>query len=182
MAGISAPLLNLIAKIKTLQYANQSGQTVGLYSAIWNNQFDSMTDQNGNKQYNIPLPCALVEIVTPQPYGDIGRGITATDITFRVHIGMEEIDAMDGTQEQNITVYDLRDKVVAWLTDFEPTACSMLQRSSETQDYSHTNFYHYIIEFNTTFVDDKGYQDKTQIEIQPPIDLEIDVTLAPAIR
>jgi hypothetical protein len=173
MAGIVDAYTSLIAKIKSINITNNANQQQPFFCHIWNNQFDGEVDDDGNKKYSIPLPAALIEILNPQPRADIGLGITAGDITFRIHIGMEQLDAGDGTMEQNLAIFTLRDALITLLTDFMPTACSEMQLISEEQDYSHTNFYHYILDFRTHFIDSKGDQTTTQQAYGPPVTLDI---------
>jgi hypothetical protein len=53
-------------------------------------------------------------------------------------------------------------------------------RTGETQDYEHTNLYHYIIDFITNFTDSKGSSYDSAagkyITSVPPTELEIDIT------
>ena len=179
MPGIVDAITSLIAQIGTIKVTNNALQQMPLFCHVWNNQFDGEIDENGNSKYAIPLPAAMVDIVNPQPRAQIGGGITGGDITIRIHIGMEQLDAGDGTMEQNLVIFKLRDALITLLTDFQPTACSCMQLVSEEQDKSHTNFYHYILDFNTHFIDDKSDQTKGQISYGPPVTLDLVAGFAP---
>lgn len=159
MAGIKTPITDLLALIETSSIK---------YARVWNNQFQWMEEQSIEA---FPMPCAFVELSSPK--GGAGLGIITSDIVFRIHIGANELDAQDGTMEQNVNIFALRDELIALLNYKELTGCSGLQMVNEEQDYSHTNVYHYIIEFLCSFIDTSGDQTRGQIE-HFPTDLIID--------
>lgn len=160
MAGIKDPINDLLALIETGSIK---------FARVWNNQFQYMEDKSIE---SFPMPCAFIETI--QDVSQAALGITVADVTFRVHIGAVEYDAQDGTMEQNLSIFALRDEIIALLTYYELTGCSGLQKVAEEQDYAHTNVYHYIVDFKCSFVDTKGDTTQTQIEAGPPIELIID--------
>jgi hypothetical protein len=161
MAGINNAISDITSRLERL---------VG-FCRIWNNQLKYMEEQ---KIESFPFPCSFVEVVVPQDHSQLASGYTESDVKFRIHLGQVEYDAMDGTLEQNTSIFALRDSVVASLTYFEPTGCNRLMKIEEEQDYQHTNVYHYIITFTTSFIDTTGgivYQTTT-----PPTGLQINVS------
>lgn len=150
MAGIKAPINDLLTYLST--------GTSFSYVRVWNNQFQWMEEKSIEA---FPFPCIFIETILPND--NAGLGFTVADVVFRIHIGQTEYDAVDGTMEQNLSIFYLRDEVITLLTYKELTACSGLQKINEEQDYSHTNVYHYIIDFKCSFVDSKG--DKTQGQV-----------------
>lgn len=168
MAGIKDAINDLLTKLQAV-----NGSTSFLYVRVWNNQFQLLDE---GKTEAIPFPCAFVEVRVPNDYTTLPYGITQSDVTFRIHIGQREEDAGDGTMGQNINIFALRDEVIKLLTNYEPTACSGLMKVAEEQDYSHTNIYHYIVDFICAFIDNKG-DTRTWIEKTPPTILQIDTTI-----
>jgi hypothetical protein len=153
MAGIKQPIQDILTKLATLQVINSSGQAMSLQPRIWNNQF--VWEKDG-KLYDFLKPAAFLEVLNNVEYAEIGQGFQSADVGWRVHIIHEMYDAQDGTFEQDLPVFDLRDQVVALLSLYEPTACGPLVRTGEGQDYEHGNLYHYIIDFICNFTDSKG--------------------------
>jgi len=153
MSGIKQPMLDVINKLKTISWLNNSGQTPPLYSEVWNNHFKYL--EKGDI-YNFPMPAAFVEVQTPEAFNQLGYGIVEADITFRIHFIMEELDAGDGSNDQNLNVFGLRDAINKALTHFQPTACSLLMRVAERQDFDHDNLYVYEVDFRCSFIDDTG--------------------------
>jgi hypothetical protein len=152
MAAIKQPLKDVMACLSGLLTAG--GGPLFLYVRKYNDQFSKMKE--GMIQA-IPLPAALVEIIEPIEWNQMGGGLKQGDLTWKIHIGMEQLDAQDGTMEQNLDVFDqLRDPVVAGLSGFKPTACGLLFQTSESPDYAHTNFYAYVVTFKCGFIDSKG--------------------------
>lgn len=159
MAGLKTPIQDLLALLETSSIK---------FARIWNNQFQYMEDQSIE---SFPMPCVFVEVIAPNTVA--GLGITVSDLIVRIHIGANELDSQTGTIEQNVNIFALRDEMIALLTYKELTGCSGLQKVSEEQDFSHTNVYHYILEFICSFVDTKGDQRLIQINTTPPTTLEI---------
>jgi len=166
MAGIAIVYSDLITKIKN---------DVGLnFVHIWNNQLQQVAD---GETYVFPFPNAFVEISAPTQYDQLSSGYTQGNLIIRIHVGHEEYDAGNGNFEENVNVFTYRDAVIKSLNNFQPTSCSSMMKVSESQDYVHTNIYHYIIEFICSFVDSKGSKDEQipTVTIEPPIGIEIDI-------
>lgn len=147
--SLKSPILDILSRLREIEELR--------FVKVYNNHFDLL--QNG-EMYTFPFPCAFVETVAPQ-FGQLGMGYQQADVDFRIHIGHEQYDAGDGDMEQNLTVMDLRDKVVAKLSGYRPAMCSELFKTTEQQDYAHTNIYHYVVEFRAGFIDDTASQFST---------------------
>ena len=170
MAGIKQPILDILNRLQTIVNADGSN----LYASLWSSQ---LKQYEQGQTYSFPFPCAFVEVAMPDSYDQLGCGITTSDVTFKIHLGAIELDAGDGTLEQNIAIFDFRDQVITLLAGYEPTACSGLMKVAEYQDETHTNVYHYIIDFKCSFIDDRGSQAAGQMNFGPPTILEIDATI-----
>lgn len=153
MAGIKQPIQDILNRLATLQVTNQSGQTMNLVPRIWNNQLGW---EKEGKLYDFLKPAAFLEVINNVAYTELGGGFQSADVGWKIHLIHEFYDAGDGTMEQDLAVFDLRDQVVALLSLYEATACGPLVRTSEGQDYEHTNLYHYVIDFICNFTDSKG--------------------------
>jgi hypothetical protein len=180
MAGIKAPITDILTRLTT----KLKDTDVVKFVQIWNDQFRFMEDQ---QTYSFPFPCVFVEVVNDLEFNQIGGGYEQADIDWCIHIGQDFYNADDGTQEQNLTIFDLRDKVVEVLSNYKPTACGLMFRTKESQDYEHTNVYHYKVYFRCGFIDSKGAPDDVDVFDQnfvikdPPITLEIDGSLVEEI-
>jgi hypothetical protein len=145
MAGIKQPILDLLTLLATVPGI--------VHTRIWNNQLEHT--RQAEEKY-IPLPAAFVEVVPGVQFEALTMGMTSADIVFRIHLVHEYYDAQNGTFEQDLAVFDLRDAIMAKLTLFQPTACTPLTFFSEEQDYDHDNLYHYVMDFACNFTDSKG--------------------------
>lgn len=172
MAGIKAPLQDVLTKLSTLQVVNGDGATVNMYCRVWNNQIRYEED---GQLYNFPKPAAFIEVVSPATFEILGQGYRSSDISFRIHLTHENYNN-EGTFEQDLLIFNLRDSVIALLTAYRPTNCGPLNCVSEQQDFEHTNVYHYILDFVTNFTDtvgsklDAGHPD-AYIDSTPPTTL-----------
>ena len=142
--------------------------------AVFNDQFERMKNGTG---YAFHLPAAFVEL-SPAKYEPLGMGISTANLHFKIRIGHEQLDAGDGSIDQDLNVLDLRDLVKAALTMYKPTNCSYLESSGEDEDHHHGSVYELILHFTCSFIDTKGSpldpDSTTYITKQPPTALEID--------
>ena len=61
---------------------------------------------------------------------------------------------MDGTFEQDLVVFTLRDMLIQYLTGVTLTGCGGgLEAIAEGQDYEHGNMYHYIVDFVCNYIE-----------------------------
>ncbi len=155
-----------------LQARNVSGV---LYAAVFNNQ---VKEELGGHTFDFPKPAILVEIATPnEGKQTLGReSVTVSELTWRLSIVHEQLDAQDGYLDQNLDVFDFRDAVKRAFSFFKPKNCSLWQYVEESQDYAHNNIYVYSIAFKCSYVDTKGSPldpDEPQTVINPPIALDI---------
>lgn len=172
MPNISLTIKDILAKIEI--------DTSIKYARIWNDQYNQIAR---GESVSIPWPNAFLEIVNENGSNgsDIGFGYAGYDIIFRVHVGMEEYDAQDGTLEQNFNIFDLKDEVIEALTWFIPTNTGRMECVNDARDYTHTNVYHYILDFKAHYIDGAGAQDTRLVPFGPPIELEIDTTVVDVI-
>lgn len=152
MAGIKAPLQDILAKLATLDVTNGDGSTVKLHSRVWNNQLEREKSGEG---YVYPKPAAFVEIVSPIGWQELGGNFLQSDLGVNIHI-VTELYNTEGTLDQNLVVYDLRDEIMALLSQYKPTGCGLMRAMGEEPDYDHDNVNHYILTFACNFIDSKA--------------------------
>lgn len=157
MAGLKQPIRGILTQLGTLNVTNQDNQTVALFARVFNDQYRKLKD---GEIEHFPLPASLLQVVAPTNMKRIGGGVAAGDIVFRVHLAHEHMDSGDGTMEQDLDIFDLRDQVINLLSDFQPLGCSPLMYVSDTPNNDHTNLYIFEIDFVTHFLDNTGVQDK----------------------
>jgi hypothetical protein len=105
--------------------------------------------------YSFPFPCAFVEIGTDE-FGQLGSNFQGIDIDVKIHIGN---DYYNGAQfDDNLNIFALRDLAVKKLNMFKPTSSGNLVKVTETQDYNHSNVYHYILQYKTHYIDQTAVQ------------------------
>lgn len=145
---------------------------------VFNNQFE-LTESG--KMYSFPFPCCFIEFVNDQPVQQLGNGIQIYNpLIIKIHIGNNQADAADGTMEQDLSVFDLKQEVYAALQKFEPSGAIPFIRTNETQDYNHTNIYHFIQEYTTSYVDQQQAEPVGGVLSEAPLDLDLTVTYDPA--
>lgn len=168
---LKQPVVELLTKLRTLSVVNPDLTTTAPHVRIWNNQLDY---EKGGQLQNYPKPAFFLEIVSPADFVILGEGYRSCDINFRVHLVHEFMNATgvdEGTFEQDLVVFDLRDQVIELLTRFAPIGCGPLECMQEAFDYAHDNLYHYIMDFVTNFTDGAGR--KKYVIKNPPTDLEL---------
>lgn len=175
MAGIKQPIVDLLNRLRAISVINGDGSVATPYVRIWNNQL-RLNEQG--KLESFAMPAFFVEVVTPAVYQVLSQYFRNADIAFKIHILHEFYNATDGTYEQDLPVFDLRDKLLQYLSSFELTACGPLNCISEIQDYEHKNVYHYVMDFVCNFTDsiaskyDPGHP---EAYIDSPTDLDLEL-------
>ena len=118
------------------------------YTRVWNDQLNLM---ERGEIYSFPNLACFLEIDLQK--SSLSSGIVGGDIVMRFHLVHTELDAGDGTMEQNLTVFGYRDELIDKLMYHEFLGCSGLQLVGERPDYTHSNVYHYILEFNCSYIE-----------------------------
>lgn len=175
MAGVKQPLQDLLARLATMDVTNRDGYQVKLYARVWNNQV--LFEAEGDN-YAFPKPAAFVEVINNATYEEIGGGYASCDIVFRIHL-VHEYYNQDGTFEQDLEIFDLRDQLIGLLNHYKPTGCGLLVRMAEAQQYDHANVYEYLIDFGCNFTDSTGSDDDRGLFItkEPPTGLDLTVNI-----
>lgn len=169
--GIKDPILDVMHRLEAIDVTNGDGKTIKLYTRIWNNQMQ--LTQNG-QLYDYPKPAAFVETLVPMFWEVMsgGMGVRNSEIGFNIHL-IHEFYNQDGTFEQNLPVFDLRDKVLIQLSGFQPMGCSGLMCIREEQDYDHNNLYHYIMGFIADYIEAINPDCGGHIIKDPPTQLDL---------
>lgn len=141
---------------------------------MWNNQIAWEKDGSG---YTFEKPACFLELRPGETLQYLDN-VTSTDYTFILHIVDMRLGEPDEVgMDQNLTVYEYRDKTKAKMVGFSPRNCSTMFQTDERQDYDHTDVYHYLLDFKSGMTDTKGSildpeQDKVTYS-SPPTNLEL---------
>lgn len=139
----------ILTHLATIDVVTADGITVPLYARVWNNQVDYI--RSGQLQV-FQTPAVYVEFVMGEG-GNIGQNYNGNEVVLRFHLVHNHYNT-EGSFEQDLLIFDLRDLVCALLNRYKCIHLSPLQKLTEQQDFSHDNIYHYIIDYSTHFVDD----------------------------
>jgi hypothetical protein len=147
------------------------------YCRKWNNQLSLLLE---GKIELFGLPAVFIAFKTGE-IQQLGGGVQLYDpLTIEIHILDWQLDAGDGTFEQNLQVFDLKDKVFQALQKFEPgltnsdCLCGTLVRVSEEEDNNHNGVFHFIQTYQTTYVDPLMNEPVNGIDSIEPIPFELD--------
>lgn len=116
---------------------------------VWNNQLQFIEEQT---QIPFLFPAVFVEFLDVA-YTQLGGGIQEGLCRLRLHICSEFWNGED--QEENLEVFDIKDSVYRLLNNWKSTTSQTVPflRTSEEQDTSHTNIYHFIQDYEVRFND-----------------------------
>lgn len=177
MPGIKDALQDISTQLTTMQVVNQDSGAVPLYVRIWNNQ---VRYEKEGKLAVYPKPAAFIEVVSPATYQVMGQYYRNADISFRIHLVHEFMDAGDGTMEQDLVIFGLRDQLIALLSGYTPSGCGPMNCMVESQEYDHDNIYEMVLDFVCNFTDAKGSPLDTGRTVYtqsvPPTALDLEVT------
>jgi len=154
---------SLINEIITYLQSTNLFQTIN----IWNNQFDYIDE---GSSYSFAMPCAFIELNNNNSQ-DIGGKYQGSDVKLNIHLGNDVYNS--DNFEVNHSIYTLRNDTIKALSTFKPTTSSPLIKTSEEQDYQHSNVYHYILNYKLHWIDATAVP--TDTLTTPPIDLNITI-------
>ncbi len=150
---------SIITQVENVPYTWPDGmdmpapQQLFQWVAIWNTQVKQWSTGKG---FPVQRPCCFIETGLGAACS-MGRGVTLyRDVKIKFHIVDWQVDAGDGTLDQNVEVFTWRDLLKTNMERFFPLHCGAMTAINEEQDYEHTGVYHYIITFKTSFSDLKG--------------------------
>lgn len=173
--------LDIQAKLTT----DLSGTYPDIFIRMFNGQFDDIDQgEGGSKLYSFPFPCVFIEFITDS-IQQMGGGYQIYDpLIVRAHIGHSQLDAGDGTIDQNLDALDLMQSVYKSLQKFNPVGCNHWVRIAEEQDKNHTNVYHGIQDFRTNYIDQDAKEPIGEQTTTPPtnLDLTVDYSQQPQLR
>lgn len=150
--GLKDTILSVCQKLETIQVTTLDGLVAPMYVRIWNNQIERKKAGTG---YDYQTPACFVEVVFDGDQGPIGQGVNAYGLTFRILLEQNNYNT-EGTLDQNLDVFDLRNKVIQGMNGFKPDKCSPLVVGAPTIDHDHDNTYLAVFEFKTVFIDFTG--------------------------
>ena len=148
---------SIMTKVSQIPYTwsvEQPDQTrLFQWVAMWNNQIRQWKDK---MSFPVAKPACFLQI----DLGDamnMGLGVTLyQNVDIKLHIVDWQMDAGDGTIDQNLEVYVWRDLLKTHMENFFPLHGGCVTQTSEEQDYEHTDVYHYVVNFVCSMTDLKG--------------------------
>lgn len=145
------------------------------YVSVWNNNLDRMED---GTSWTFPLPSLFIELISPMQIKSEGNGSMLYDpLDIKIHLLVEQIDSMDGYFDQNLAFIDLVDAVSLHLAAYEPSFSSTWDLVSMEFDYNHTNVYHCMFTYRTTFRDTRLCAPIHRTTRQQPITISPTITI-----
>lgn len=153
------------------------------YVQKWNNQLARIMKEGGADMQMFPFPAVLPAFLT----GDImqlGENVQMYDpFEFELHILDWQIDAGDGTFEQNLKVYDLVKKIQKAVQKFQPglkseedlAGCCV--RVAEYEDNDHNGLTHFVIKYRTTFIDNSNQEPVDGLDARSDLSATIELTV-----
>lgn len=122
---------------------------------IFNNHIDKIR----TGKINFLCPGIFVEIQQQlNTVLTLQQGVSSWDIKIRFHICDFQLDGLNNTFNQNLTVFNYRNLIRKTFVQYFPPRCSGMMADGEDQDYKHNNIYHYIQNFKTNYTDITAYQ------------------------
>lgn len=174
MGQVTEAINSIITKVQSIPYTWPAGTDVSVpgklfqWVAIWNNQVRLW--ETGSS-FPAQTPCCFIETDLGKA-ALMGLGITLyKEVKIIFHIVDWQVDAGDGTLDQNLEVFTWRDLLKTNMELFFPLHCGAMVTINEEQDYNHTGVYHYIITFKTSFSDLQGSvlnPDQQTVILTPP--------------
>ncbi len=123
------------------------GEIDGVHVRLWNNQLELLKT---GEQIPFQFPAVFIDFPFIE-WAQMGKGTQNSVLTIRIHICFESFQTAEN--EEDLDIFDLREEVYLALQDFKPTSAGKLMRISEQTDTKHSNIYHWIMDYNTSYQD-----------------------------
>lgn len=169
----------------------QANAPIFKYVGMWNNQIDDIGqndtgDKAKNKIYSFGFPAVFFEFMNDNPVDSVGNNVQMFDpCDVKCHIIHEFYDAQDGSMELNLDIFDIEDQLHAAMQLFavrgDSFGSSAFSRVSVERDYNHSDIYHSIPTYRATWVDNSLALPIGGFCINPPLELDLTVTIIPEI-
>jgi hypothetical protein len=155
----------------------------GIHVRLWNNQIKLSEE---GEQIPFLFPAVFIDFPYIQwAQGGKGTQRTQEPLIIRLYICFESFATAEN--EEDLDMFDLRQKVYLAVQDFKPTQAGKLMRVAEQTDPNHTNVYMWVMDFNTTYMDKvaefpRGLTPATITTLDLTKDLQIDPATVDGIR
>lgn len=144
-----------------------------LHTALYNNQIAYMNREQGVEE-SFALPAGLIEFVNDNVPRSIGNGVQIYEpLVVRIYTIMQQLDSGTGTQNQNLDIFALKNKVYLALQNWHTEGSGTFDRTGEKQDYDHNNLYVWIMEFTTSYIDSIAIEPRGRIVKPPTTNLDL---------
>ncbi len=142
------------------------------HKAVYNQQYDNIADNDPEAGYLFAMPAVFYDVDITN-IKQMGAGYQMIEpLILNVHIVMQQLDAQDGSLDQNLDIFALKNEVFLALQKFRPYQSGELIRISEEPSYGHKNMYVYKQTYQTAYVDKVGKDVIRGIETTvPPADI-----------
>lgn len=163
-------------------FARLSTLTEIKYIHKWNNQLALIIQDGGARSQMFNFPAVFIAFKTNE-IQQLGEGRQMFLVEFDLHILDWQLDTGDGNFEQNLTVYDLTDKVFQAIQKYQPgltdeaVPVGACIRVSEQEDNDHNGVYHFIQTYRTTYIEQLMVEPVGGIDSEPtPMPLQLEIT------
>jgi hypothetical protein len=150
MIGFKQTILELKQALD-VDVVNQDGAIAKLWLALYNGQPEREKDGSG---YTYKKPALFIEPIFSDGL-PIGNGASSYELKFKLLLQIEHLNS-EGTFDENLSIFDLKDKIHRVLNSLKLSNCSPLFQSNKVIDVNHGNQYLAVLEYSTHFIDLTG--------------------------
>lgn len=149
--GLKETILSICQKLATIPVTTLDGLASTMYVRIWNDQIERKKEGRG---YIYQTPACFVEL-TINESETLGQGATGHDAIVRVLLEQNNYNT-EGSYDEDLDIFALRDKVHQALNGFKPANASPLVIGAPVLDHNHDNTYLCALEYRTHITDLTG--------------------------
>jgi hypothetical protein len=164
------------AQLLTLQ---SGGAPVLKMISRWNNQVELLYAEDGSKNPMFLFPACFISFKASEIM-QLAQGVQLYEnLIVDLHILDWQIDAGDGTMEQDLGIYDLKEQIYSVMNKFKVNSAGdsagTFMRIAEEDDDKHYGVYHFVQRYKTSFVDNSLQEPVSGIPSTVPMPVEADV-------
>ena len=133
---------------------------------LFNNQFERSNDDKGGVENAFPYPCVFLQF-SDKSFKDLLKGVQQVEMTLTTHLGFESYKTED------TEILQLKQDLYVIVQRFVTGYFDKVTRTSEIQDFDHSNIQVYRTEYR---VAGKDYDKDTRATIQVTPTLTLSAT------
>jgi len=150
--------LDIKERLKTVK--NEAGEQLFKHFDLWNKQVEFIEQKTA-----FETPAVFVEFM-PMQWKTLGNSVQDCQVTVRLHIITECSADYSPTEQQMLEVFDIIDRVVAKMQNFDTPYMNACMRTQSITSHDHQRYVDNVEEYSCNLRDISAVQQLQSVMVQ----------------